>query len=138
MRVPLRTALLPLCLAACQQSAAPSVEATLSLHYPPGIVADLPHRSPGTIVQLQAQVLTERGRPVLGVEIIWDDGRLIPNLRPPRSLTDTAGIARTDWVLGPLAPDQFSIIREVRAYLPGAVNNPLQYRIEVIQCTRNC
>jgi len=123
-------------LCGCQQFTTPSSDPALRLVYPDGAVADLPHRSPGTMVPLSVEVRSHRGQPVKGVTIVWEDGQIVPALQPRYAVSDSAGLATTRWILPALAPDQFSTLRTVRAYLPGAENSPIVYRIEVIACTR--
>lgn len=123
---------LALSLFGCQNFGVPPTETELVLRYPPGAVAELPHRNPGDQVLVVAKVTDPKGHPVSGVEVIWDEGTGAPGIR---AVSDTAGQAGTVWVLRALPNGVFSTMRSIRAYVPGAENNPLEYRIEVTTCT---
>lgn len=122
----------------CQNFSDPPTESNFTLGYPNGVIGDLPHQTPGTEVQLAVKVTNRKGKPVEGVEISWDDGYVFSAVHPARSLTDTAGLARTFWTMKPLPPGNFVASRAIRAYLPGASHNPIEYRVEVVTCTRGC
>lgn len=123
-------------MAACQNYSTPTEGPNYVLEYPDGVIADLPHLNPGQQIQLAVKVTTGKGKAVAGVQVTWDDGYAFPTLQPVRALSDSAGLARTMWVMNPLPPNDFAANRVLRAYLPGARNNPIVYRIEVVPCSR--
>jgi hypothetical protein len=129
-------AALVLPLTGCQDYSTPSNETDYVMDYPNGAVADLPHQNPGAQIPLAVKITNAKGKPVTGVEVIWDDGSVIPTMRPNHAISDTAGMARTLWIMKPLPLNNFVANRVIRAYLPGARHNPIEYRIEIVPCTR--
>jgi hypothetical protein len=125
-------------LTSCQNFATPSSHESLELDYPEGQAADLPNLAPGAVVSLSVRVLKSSRDPAPGVEVVWDDGIPGPQLQPAHAVSNANGVATTRWTLRALGPDQFSARRSVRAYVPGAAHSPIEYRIEVTRCTRNC
>ena len=114
----------------------PPNQRALELRYPEGFFATFPHLNPGDIVAVAVQVTTSGGKPVKGVEIIWDDGFFPVRAQPQRSQSDSMGQVTATWVLGPLPNGTFSQQQSVRAYLPGAGNSPLEFTALVVRCTR--
>jgi hypothetical protein len=104
------------------------------LHYPSGVAADFPNHNPGDSLTIVAVVTDHRGRPVSGIEVIWDDGRWPVGAEPSHAFSDSRGMATARWILRPLTPGSFSDQRSIRAYLPGAQNSPLEYRTLVMPC----
>ncbi len=120
----------------CGSFEPPPNQPPMQLHYPTGVVADLPHLNPGDSVPLVAVVTTSRGTPVAGIEVVWNDGRWPVEAVPERAISDSLGKATTIWVLRPLLNGDFSEPRSIRAYLPGATFSPLEYRTIVTECTK--
>ncbi len=123
-------------IAGCQNFSTPPVDATVQLNYPNGATADLPHAVPGTQIPLAVRVTDLKGRPLSGIQVIWDDGTSFASMTPIDATSDTAGAARTTWTITSLPDNTTSIVRVIRAYVPGAVNNPIEYRVEVVPCSR--
>lgn len=120
----------------CQNFSEPPTEGEFNLGYPTGVIGDLPHQNPGAQVQIAVKITNRKGKPVEGVQVSWNDGYVSPSMRPTRSVSDTAGLARTVWTMAPLPPGNFVANRVIHAYLPGASHNPIEYRVEVVICTR--
>ncbi len=120
----------------CNSFEPPPNQPPMQLQYPTGVSANLINHNPGDSVPIIAMVADHRGKPVPGIEIIWDDGRWPVGAQPARVLSDSQGRARTLWILRPLTPGTFSDPRSIRAYLPGAANSPLEYRTIVMPCSK--
>jgi len=120
----------------CGSFEPPPNQPAMQLHYPTGVGADLINHNPGDSVPIVAVVTDHGGKPVPGIEVIWDDNRWPIGAQPSRVLSDSLGRARTLWILRPLSPGTFSDPRSIRAYLPGAANSPLEYRTIVMPCSK--
>lgn len=132
-----RCLLLGLALSAgCQQYEPPPINPTPRLDYPSGFAADFPHLNPGDTVIVLVRVTSGNGKPAEGIEVIWDDGFVVPSVLPSRSITNGSGTASGRWAVRPLLPGVFSQKQWVRALVPGAENSPLEFRATVIRCTR--
>ena len=120
----------------CQQFDPPPVAERLVVSYPEGFTADFPNQAPGAILEVGVQVRTERGAPVPGVDVLWDDGFLPSAAHPDRSQTDSEGISRSHWLLRSLPAGQFSRKSVMRATIAGTA--PLEYRVTVYPCSKGC
>ena len=125
-------------LSTCRNFAVPETEPALRLDYPTGYTADFPHQIPGAVLDIAVRVTEVGGAPAIGVEVVWDDGYATPAVTPWHTLTDSTGMVTAKWEVRPLPAEQFSRDDHVRAYLPGALNSPLEYRAIIHHCYRNC
>jgi len=120
----------------CESFALPPNNPNLVLNYAPGSSHVFPSLNPGDIVTLSVQVTTSGGKPVKGVEVIWDDLFSPVRAQPQRSLSDSSGQVTAAWTLPLLPNGTFSQEQSIRAYLPGADNSPLTFTALVVRCTR--
>lgn len=132
----LRASALLLAILGCSDSMAQPNDPPLSLAYPAGMEAELPHRCSGELVQVSALVVDDDDKPVAGASVRWQDGSAFPEISPMVSLTDSTGVAITSWRPLPLPELQGFVRRSVQVALPGARNNPLVYQVEIVHCTR--
>jgi hypothetical protein len=132
-----RSSAVLLSIVGCSDSLTQPNDPPLSLAYPAGVEAELPHQCSGESVLLSALVVDHRGKPVEGATVRWQDGSAFPALNPIASQTDSTGVATTNWRPLPLSESQGFVRRTVQVALPGARNNPLGYRLEVVRCTKD-
>jgi len=123
------------CILACQDFTPPPIQTGLTIGYPAQVEADFPHHNPGDTVEVNA-IVTRDGLPAAGIEVVWEDGFVIPAVRPSHSYTDQGGRTSARWTLRPLGEGQFSRHDSIAGYVPGARNSPIRYRVWVIECTR--
>jgi len=98
-----------------------------TLSYPPGGSGDLPTVRIGASVQCSVRVTDSHGKPVKDIGIAWDDGLLPSPASPDSSVSNDSGYARTVWTFRPRVG-----LQALRAYLPGANGNPVEYRAQVL------
>ncbi len=113
---------------ACRaDSGLPPVDRSIKISYPPGVTGDLPSDTFGAIHPLLVRATdAAAGTPLKGIEVTWDGLAYPPPVQPRSSITNDSGYASAVWRLRPYAG-----IQSVRGYLPGAVGNPVEYRLLV-------
>lgn len=121
-------AVLTLTLVRCAPDfSAPPTGDRFVIGYPPNIVGDLPTDTFGGLYTATVQVTDPRGAVRPGVEVVWDALAFPSPVNPTRSTTDQLGMARATWRFRPYRGKQY-----LRAYLPGARGNPVEYRLLVV------
>lgn len=108
----------------------------LWLDFPPGMTREFANINPGNSVTIGARVLNRDGEPVAGVEVIWDDLFRPAGAQPERSFTNAEGLVSATWLMRPLNNGVFSARQNIKGYVIGADNSPIEYRALVVRCTR--